>query len=353
MTEQLPDGVFFGLDEAVYHAQERLSASGIKNMVVSPLNFWAESWLNPRRRLNEEADWAIFGKAQHKRLCEGKEAFQKAYAPEIHPQDFPDALVKHEQLKAECLRVGAPVSGTKEVLADRLRQFGCQNIWEDIQRSYADTHKGKVLIPRDMVFDIEISAAIAEKDPVISKCFKGGEAEVSVFWTEEIEKDDGSGEIISIRMKSRFDVLKPKAIVDVKTYGNTAGKSIKRAITYEIAARKYGIQTAVYYDAFDNCQRLIRENKVYNPPRESWLKQVAETTDVQFVYVFMQKGPAPVITGWIMPRHLGLISVAKTDVRMAQQKFHDCLATFGADPWVISTPLEMLGDGDIPMWGSE
>ena len=43
----LEDGIYFDLDEDQYHAEERLSASGICNMLVSPPTFWANSWLNP------------------------------------------------------------------------------------------------------------------------------------------------------------------------------------------------------------------------------------------------------------------------------------------------------------------
>lgn len=348
------DGIYFGLDAEVYHAQPRLSASGIKNMIVSPLAFWAESWMNPRRKTDEDPDWAIFGRAQHTRVCEGKTAFNNIYACQIEPADYPGALVKLEQLKAKCAEFRLPVSGTKEVLSERLRQFGCQSIWDDIRRSYEETQTGKVLIPKDWVFDIEIAAACVEKDPTISKCFLGGYPEISVFWTAHVEKTDGSGEIVPVPMKSRFDFLKPKAIVDVKTYSNMGGKSIKRAITYEIAARRYAIQASVYYDAFDVAQTLIRQGAVFGtPPPQTWLDQMLACQDPQFVFVFMQKGPAPIVTGWIMPRHIGLMSVSAVEVREAQLKYAECLALFTEDPWIISSPIEMLGDGDIPSWASE
>ena len=43
-------GIHFGLSDDVYHALPALSASGIKNLLVSPMVFWAESFLNAGRK---------------------------------------------------------------------------------------------------------------------------------------------------------------------------------------------------------------------------------------------------------------------------------------------------------------
>lgn len=353
MIGQLPDGLYFSLSDDDYHGQQRLSASGIKNMVVSPANFWAESWMNPRKP-EQDKDWATFGRAAHKRICEGSTAFYNAYVPEITPEDIPGALVKNDALKAECVRLGLPVSGTKEAMSDRLRQFGCRMVWEDILKEYTALHQGKIMLPKGWLFDLEITAACAEADPIISKCFKGGVPEISVLWHAEVERRDGSGEVIKVPMKSRVDYLKPQAIVEKKTYTNQMGKSIKRAITYEIAARRYPIGVALYYQAFDIIQQFIKEDRMFGErPSKAWLDGVVKCTDPQYVFVFFQKGAAPVITGWIMPRGLGLVSVANMEVQEAQIKFHDCMVKYGTDPWVMSSPLEIIGDGDIPLWGSD
>lgn len=347
---QLDDGLYLGLPDADYHAQQRLSASGIKNLLISPMNYWCDSWLNPRRRTEEDPDWAVFGKAQHMRICEGKAEFDKHYAPYLDPGDHPDALIKAEQLKDACRALNLPVSGTKEVLSARLREWGEQRIWDDLVAAHEHANQGKTFLSKQWLWDIEIAAACIEKDPILSKCFQGGVPEVSILWTEEFERPDGSGEILKVPMKSRMDYLKPKAIVDLKTYANQSGRSIKRAITYEIASRRYAVQAAVYYRAAAVAKAFASQNKIVGTASPAWIAAFTAAEEIQFVFVFLQKGTAAVSTGWIMPPYLGLISVAEVEVQQAQIMFHDCLKTFGADPWVVSRPLEMLGDGDVPVW---
>lgn len=357
MNKPLNDGVYFGLSDEQYHSQERLSCSGIKNLLVSPMDFWIRSWLNPRRKEDDdEPEWALKGRAYHKRICEGKGAFDRAYAKQIEPQDVPGSLVTQAQLKAECLRLGVPVSGTKDVLSDRLRQFGCQNIWDDIESAYIRNHVGQSLIPGDWLYDIELAAACVEKHPTLSKCFQGGYAEIAVLWTAEVETNNGSGEFIQIPMKAKFDYWKPQAIVDLKSFANKMRKPIDRAVYYDIAANKYHIQTAVYYGADDAARRLIGEGKVFAasggiPPGHILDKYAAN--EKTFVFTHQQKGIAPVAVGNTMPRSLGIVSVGQAQVREAQQTFHDCLKIFGALPWIMDRPLQQIADTDIPMFASE
>ena len=351
------DGVYFGLSDESYHKEPRLSASGIKNLLVSPMDFWVRSWLNPQPKdEDDQPEWALKGRGYHKRICEGKDAFYSAYAPELDPKDFPDALIKADQLKAACAALNLPVSGTKEVLSGRLREWGNQNIWDDIVANHATANKGKVIIPADWIYDIELGAACIEKHPTLSKCFQGGFPEVSIFWTADVESNDGSGEVFQIPMKMRADYLKIAAIIDLKSFANQMKKPIDRAVYYDIAARKYHIQAAVYYEGTERAQELIHQNKVTvvsgpTPPAD-WLAKVG-AADKTFAFVFQQKGIAPVACGYVMPRHLGLISVARAQVREAQQLFHDCQERFGDLPWIMDREMQEIGDTDVPQFATE
>lgn len=360
MVDQLPDGLYFGLPDEVYHQQQRLSTSGIKNLLVSPMNFWATSWLNPNARGDDddEPEWAIKGKAYHSRICEGKAVFNARYVVEIVPQDYPGALVKSDDLKNECKKLGLPVSGTKDVLSERLRSFGCQNLWVDIEQKYADANKGKTLIRREWLYDIEIGAACIEKHPTLSKCFIGGYPEVSVFWTAEIEVyDEATNDLstVKIPMKCRMDFLKPGAITDLKTFANQQKKPIERAVFYDIAVRKYHIQAAVYYQGADAAAQFIKDDNVTvigERPPEAWLKKCAET-EKTFVFVHSQKGVAPVAVGNVMPRHLGLVSVGKAQVEESMRLYHKCMKQFGSDPWIMDRPMNEIDDMQIPGFATE
>ena len=69
------DGIYFGMELEAYLAEERLSSSGIKQLLVHPLHFWAHSWMNPRRPEPDDTPFTELGTAYHKRVIEGAAAF--------------------------------------------------------------------------------------------------------------------------------------------------------------------------------------------------------------------------------------------------------------------------------------
>ena len=353
----LPDGIYFGLKDDDYHAEPRLSASGIKNLLVSPMDFWARSWLNPARTNDddEQPEWAIKGRAYHARICEGREAFYSRFAPEFSAPA--GSLRTADDLKTECRSMELKVGGSKEELIERLLAAGCRKPIADVlAEEYRAEHNGKTFLRPEWIYDIELAAACIEKHPTLSKCFSGGFPEVSILWTAEVEKNDGSGEFISVPMKMRCDYLKPAAIVDLKSFANKMQKPLDRAVYFDMAAHRYHIQTTVYYEGLQAARGLIAKNAVNvlggAAPSEAWLQAVAKL-DKQFLFVYQQKGPAPVAAGYILPSHLGLISVGQAQVREAQQIFHDCLAKYGSGPWIMDRAIQQISDTDIPQFATE
>ena len=57
-------GIYFGLDEAAYHAADGLSCSGIKHLAVSKLNYWHRN-TDPDREPEDDTGAMEFGKAVH------------------------------------------------------------------------------------------------------------------------------------------------------------------------------------------------------------------------------------------------------------------------------------------------
>src|SRR5690349_5803745 len=84
-------GIYFGMPEEEYHADRSLSASGIKDIHVTPLTFWMRSGFN-ENRLDDSSEPKERGKAFHARLLEGPEAFKARYAIAPDIADYPDAL---------------------------------------------------------------------------------------------------------------------------------------------------------------------------------------------------------------------------------------------------------------------
>lgn len=345
-------GIFFGMPEEEYFAVPALSASGVKSLRMSPLDFWARArWLNPAYEDdNEEVDSfaRVLGKAYHKRICEGAAAFATCYAPAFNPADHPDALESADDIKEVLRRFkeqGATVklTGTKAELIDRLFELNpTAKVMDEKRKDYEGDHFGKAFLPQKFVDKIELAAAMIERDPQLSKAFTGGMAEVSIFWT--CPK-------IGIPCKARLDYLKPKAIVDLKTFANKNGYPIDRAIDRELGYNRYPIQAAWYYDAADQIAALIHAGKVYGDAPHDYLKALHAGHDKTFLYVFQQKGVAPIARGKSFPRTLTNCLLAAANCEGAKQTYRQCVETFGADPWLVPEPITAFDDATIPaLW---
>lgn len=345
-------GVFFGMPDDEYFAVPALSASGVKNLRMSPLDFWARArWLNPAYEDdNEEPDSfvRVLGKAYHKRILEGREAFENCYAPAFDPSGYKDALDGADDIK-EALRrhkeAGANVklSGKKaDMIANLLELDPAAKIMDVLRDIYVEEHEGKDFLPAKAMLKIELAAAMIERDPQLSKAFTGGMAEVSIFWTCPT---------IGIPCKARMDYLKPKAVVDLKTFANKNGYPISRAIDRELGYNRYPIQAAWYYDAADQVAGLINAGKVYGDAPHEYLKALHAEHEKTFLYVFQQKGVAPVAKGRTFSRSLTNCLLAAAQCEAAKQTYRTCAETFGTDPWLVPEPITAFDDATIPaLW---
>ena len=101
-------GIHFGLPESDYHAVPALSNSGIKWLMVSPMDFWARSWMNEKYE-HETTSFMDIGTAYHARIVEGREAFYARYAAALDPADHPDVPRTQDELKDLCRELELPV----------------------------------------------------------------------------------------------------------------------------------------------------------------------------------------------------------------------------------------------------
>lgn len=358
-------GIYFNLPFDQYLAIPALSNSGIKNLVISRMDFWANSWMNPNPPQEKEARHFLDGRAYHARILEGAEVFEQRYAPAFDDSKYPDALDKNDDMKeflrqAKAAGHDVKLTGNK---ADFVAQIQAINpevqIMDVLKAEYARENAGREFIDRDTMQQIELASAMIEKHPQLSKCFQGGYAEVTVLWIDEA---------YDIPMKARFDFLKTEAIVDLKTFANSLGKPIDRAIYGDIAANKYHIQAAVYHEAAAMAKRFVEQGNAFdcvhtpeglsfNQPTEhvmQWLHNFAKANEPQFVFVFQQKGHAPLARGKIFPKGL-VYQCGVTAVRDAMEEYVRCVEAFGATgtPWVDTSPIEGLDDEGFPAWIAE
>ncbi len=345
----MESGVYFGLDEETYHRAFALSASGIKSLRVTPLDFWARSVLNPRLEdvLEEEGDSEAkqIGRAYDTRIVSGAQAFRAAYAPSIHADDYPDALRTVDDLKEALTKAGLRIKGKKADLIEML--LGADptaQIWDVIKESYEAEHDGKEFLPHKLLTKIEIAAAMIEKHPTLSKAFTGGAPQVSIFW---VDKTQG------VPCKARLDYLKPSAIVDLKSFANMMGKPLEVAIPREIASRKYHVQGAMYDEAVSHVAGFIKAERVFGKADPNFLAALARNQPKTFLFVFQMKGPAPVARGITLPREGMLFRVGQSEIENAKVAFRAAWEKFGTDPWIDDSPITALDDAAVPPWALE
>lgn len=343
--EFMPEGIYFGLPEEEYFADPSLSQSSMKWLLVSPMDYWARSAMNPDRPEDENTTFMDLGKAYHARILEGREAFKARFAPEIDPADYPDALRTAEEIKGLLKELELKTSGNKPELIDRLLEADpTVKIWDRLVSEWRELQGDRTLIPSEHVRRIEIAAAMIENHPQLCKAFTGGVPEVSIFW-----RDQEYG----VPLKCRVDYLKIGATVDLKSFSNKLNKPIDRAVVQVMASMRYHMQSSHYDEAVEQGREFVRRGKVFGAA-PAWLDKFAAfpREDRKFLFVFQQTGPAPVARGYIMPR--GLVhECGRLSVRECVRQWKECYDTFGTDPWIDMSNITEFEDEQFPVWATE
>lgn len=182
-----------------YHSLERLSYSGIKNLMISSQDFWNSSWMNPDRK-DKKTDSLNLGSAYHTMILEGYDVFNKRYA--VPP------------------------------VCDKRTKEG-----KEVFREWSESHPNTTPISTE---DYDNILKTYKRVLDVTDAFVDGEAEVTLLWT-----DDET----NVPMKARVDYLKKgNKIKDLKTFSNS-GNDINRVIANSVIKYKYYLQEAVYTTA--------------------------------------------------------------------------------------------------------
>jgi hypothetical protein len=368
-----PPGIYFGMPEDLYHALPALSSHGVRDLAASPMIYWAGSTflseLARKRcaeRLEKERTHQTVGKAYHCRIMEGLDAFNQRFAVELSADEIEGALESTDEIKAainaggEKPRSKVPdqmPDGTGEYMRSAKKDDWIEQLLEldpdakilaVLNRKHGAKHAGKAFISAEAYEQIEIAAKMIEADPEVRHAFTGGHAEVVLIWECPMTR---------IPMKARCDYLKLRAVVDLKTVANQRGMSIERAINQEVANYKYQIQPNVYVEGVDIVRKLVRDKKaVISAPDNAtleWVNQWGAETECEWLWVFQQKGDAPITRGVFYPLRGSTNSVTGQRVLDVKQRFRKFAETFGLDPWLDVRPIYDMADEDLPPWATE
>jgi hypothetical protein len=340
----MESGIYFDMPEDRYHGALALSSSGIRNMRISTLDFWVDSVLNPTR---EERDTIALrdGRAYDKRIVEGREVFEALYAPELDPADHPKALRTNEQLIAALDSLGFRVPKTTrkaELIAKLADVDPTVEVWEAIKAEHDARYPNREFLPAETVRRIEIAAAMIDHHPQLRRAFTGGLPQVSVFWVDE---DTG------VPLKCRFDYLKPLAIVDLKSYANMNRIPVRRAIANAVANHAYHVQAALYLRGGFMARQFATEGRVFGEVDRGFVTALAEQRDPHtFMFVFQQKGPAPVARGMVLGEG-SVLDIARIEIGGSLRKFAECWMAFGAEaPWVDISDIDTFDHLEFPAY---
>lgn len=362
---RLPDGapfpepgIYFDMPEDVYHAIHAASTSGLKKLSVSSMDYWAESLLNVDK-IESTKSYFELGKAYHKRVVEGKEAFDAAYVIQLEQTGIENLLQSADEIKAAIVRAGAKpctrgfddnTRAAKKIdwIEQLLTIDPDAKIWDAMVAAHEAASEGRKVIPGKMYRTVEIAAKMIEAHPELSGVFRKGHAEVSIFWFCPVT---------GCPMKMRADYLKLRATVDLKSFSNKTGAPISRAIEKAIANERYNLQTVIYDEGVAQAKTLIRAqgaSVIHGTPEQiAWAQKWTDVTEPPvFLFVFQQTGNAPVARGRTMPRGL-VFSVTQRAAETLKLKWIDCARTFGTDPWLDIEPIDEIDDEAIPLWATE
>lgn len=283
------DGIYFGLPADVYHAVPRLSSSGIQKMCVSPATFWRGSWLDPDRPAPDEDEtiWQILGRAYHTARLE-PHLFEATYVRELDKADMPKGtLFTATDMGKKLEEFGLKKSGSVGEQAERLADSGfpTTQLWHIAKAEWEEARQGRSPLPAkhydQMITDRDRISANSQIAPLL----QGGEAEVSIFWTDEH----------GVQMKSRLDYLTRDWWADFKTFDNSRGKNLNQALVDAVRYNRYYIQAPVYREAIEQ----VRMNglQIIEAQTDDQQALIAalqmKPGELRCWYIFQEKGGIP------------------------------------------------------------
>lgn len=344
MSSEHAPGVYFGMPEAEYHSDPALGSTDLKRLLTGGPVYWWQSPLNPDRKPEQPgqvASYLTFGRAVHKYILEGEDAFHDLYAA-LPTGD--DVLVTDADLgKWFADRgVGKVPRSKAEKIELALFHDPTVRILDDIVDSA--TRAGITLLPPEQHQLILDAARLIKTSPDLAEAFQGGVPEVSIFWTDSVLGTP-------VRKKCRIDYLKVRGLGDLKSIGNTKDMPFDRACRAQIAGLRYDIQAAHYLEGRTALPALVAAGQVHGEHDPAWLQRVAAEEEVGWYWVFFHSGLPPQVWAAQLSPGNPILESARADIAKALTTYRDFLIDFGPDnPWVIPAELHELELAEMPAW---
>lgn len=344
-----PDGIYFGLDEKEYHADDALGSSSLKELVVDPIEYQHRRLHGGERKETIELRW---GRAIHCRVLEGASSFRDRFLIAPTLTDYPKALDTMPQLRKYCDEIGIKADKTKAETIKRIREVDKEVlIWDEIQAEFAIESAGRDVIPAEAVEHIERAAKWMQRDRKLADAmedgtFTSGASEVSIFYTDPTTK---------VRLKARIDHLLSHGAIDLKSFRPIMAEQLESAAKRAIGKMRYDLQYAAYWRALRHALFLYRDGKVYNCHYDpAFLESVFTTVangNFKWIWVLIKASgaPQPVVAEFLTQSFIAKAACEKIDA--AIKDYARYCEQFGLDSdWVPDRPADVWGDEDFPPW---
>lgn len=337
-------GIYFNMPFDEYLSIPCLNASGIKELNISETDFWARSWMNPDRDdIDEDSKAKIEGRAYHKRILEGKDAFYQEYALEYEDDGDPDILRGNDGMKKALTEMGIKgLSGKDAASLDAL----CQKYLPQyrtlygLKKAHEEAANGREMISPKLMRHIEFTAKMVELHPDTKDYFIGGYPEVTIIF-----------EAFGTTFKIRFDYLKVWEAIDLKTFANQFRSALPIAVRKAFANHKYHIQGTLYLIGLEAAKRYANMGKVYgDAPTKEWLKMFSENPCNEMKYCFIQKGIAPAVIPIVFTKEDKGYQMGLEVISNGVERYKNALNAYGTDYWVSSIREENFHYDESPSW---
>lgn len=283
ITKILPEGLYFDMPEAEYHALPYFSRSFAEE-VLFDLEEAQHRLTNPI----EKTKAMDLGTAIHSMFLEPK-IFNNIYVKYPSFADFEGKKILKgcDDLAEFLASVGEKKTGKKEDLIARAKPYLDPEkfvIWDDeIEKFTAKVSREskRILSNEDFETIQGLRKSFAEREN-IKKILSRGISEVTIIW-----KDQETG----MMCKCRLDNVSPEAIGEIKSFSvKSKEKSLWEMLFRETIRSYYNFQFAIYSEALETIIKKIRSNKakVYGDVDKEWLEKFLENSKKQFFILFVR-----------------------------------------------------------------
>lgn len=301
----LPIGIHFGLDETLYHADEGIGSTQIRQLARNPEDYWYYSAMNPKRPPDKSTPGQLRGSAMHCFLFYGEATFDARY---MRGPDQDGMTTTEKGASTKAANAKAASLGLECLKAD---------------------HYDRAVI----------ASAMIKKNPNLAVAFEGGMSEVSIIY----EKD-------GVRRKARLDYLKLRGLGDLKGCANRFDKEFGGACIGDITNYHYHEQMSWYMDARAEIPKLVADGAVHGDHDPEWIKKLAAAKAWGWQWVFIQTEGAPITWSKSISPANPMVEIGRLANKRGIDNFKAYVDKYGREQWVKVEPVTELFVEEMPPW---